>query len=159
MSAFHQSETLAIKACCSCSGVLLDRDRFCRWCGARQTSTFPPVRRTTSDQEASVRIGSKSLYITSPLEPAGKQADPYRPVSGPLVKAMIEGMAAGESAPLYSQAARAVFQVLVWIPIWLMIVLLSPFDAYAAARSISRHSAHETMHSVCERQPSLSDLN
>jgi hypothetical protein len=36
------------------------------------------------------------------------------------------------------RVVRAVVQALVSIPIWLMIVLLSPVDAYVAAKSISR---------------------
>ena len=128
MSDFHQTDTVTIKACCRCSSGLLERDRFCRWCGACQT------------EETSLYKNSTSPYTTSALGPGDEQAAPFRPVSGPLVQAMIAGMPAAENTPHYSRAIRGLVQVLVSIPIWLMIVLLSPFDAYVSARTISRHS-------------------
>jgi hypothetical protein len=32
-----------------------------------------------------------------------------------------------------------VIQALISVPVWLIIVLLSPFDAYAAAKAVARH--------------------
>jgi hypothetical protein len=140
MSDFQQTETVTIKACCRCSGGLLERDRFCRWCGARQTIAFRQSGELIAGEEDTLLYNSSnSPYTTSALAPADEQSASFRPVSGPLVQAMIAGMSAAEKAPHASRAFRAVMQVLVSIPIWMMIVLLSPFDAYASARTISRH--------------------
>ncbi|HET9531431.1 MAG TPA: hypothetical protein VFQ92_13825 [Blastocatellia bacterium] len=161
MKDLYQTETVTIKACCDCSGGLLDRDRFCRWCGARQTGSFMPGGEISFDREETHFLSdSRSLYTTSPLEKAGEKSAALRPVSGPLVQAMIAGMTASSSAPLYNRALPSVLQLLVSFPIWLMIVLLSPFDAYAAAKSISRQFTPEAApSSVCERKPLLGDFN
>jgi hypothetical protein len=152
MNEMRQTETVTIKTCCTCSGGLLERDRFCRWCGARQTGDFA--------EAAFVSAGSASLYTTSALEPPRGKSAAFRPVSGPLVKAMMAGMSAGSGAPSYSRAWRAVVQMLVSIPIWLMIVLLSPFDAYAAAKTISRHfTPDRTTQTVCKQFLSPGDFN
>jgi hypothetical protein len=47
-------------------------------------------------------------------------------------------MSRDRSTEPMGRVVRAVIQALVSIPIWLMIVLLSPVDAYVAAKSISR---------------------
>lgn len=140
MNDLHLTETVLFKACCACSGGLLEHDRFCRWCGAPQATASIQSGEVMSDQEKSSLYNSPTLsYVTSALGPADEQPAIFHPVSGPLIQAMITGMSAAENAPHTSRALMAVMQVLVSIPIWLMIVLLSPFDAYASARTISRH--------------------
>src|SRR5215813_5615764 len=32
----QEARTVAVKACPECAAGLLDRDKFCRWCGAQQ---------------------------------------------------------------------------------------------------------------------------
>jgi hypothetical protein len=61
----------------------------------------------------------------------------YHRVSGPLVSAILSGVSdrAGET---YGPLIKRMVLALISIPIWLIIVLLSPLDAYAAARAISR---------------------
>ena len=141
MKNFQQAETVTIKACGSCSSGLLERDRFCRWCGARQTGAL--IRDAI--------ISTASPYATSAFEEAGEPQASFRPVSDPLVKAMITGISAGGDATSHSRVWRVMVQMLGSIPIWLMIVLLAPFDAYAAARTISRHN--EASHAGCRNQP------
>jgi hypothetical protein len=54
------------------------------------------------------------------------------------VRALIEGVSGGRATEPGGRVVRSMVQALVSIPIWLMIVLLSPIDAYVAAKSISR---------------------
>jgi hypothetical protein len=61
-----------------------------------------------------------------------------RPFSGPLVKAVVDGVAAEYAPHPRSRVARNALRALLSVPIWLIIVVLSPFDAYSAARAISR---------------------
>jgi hypothetical protein len=141
MKEFQQAETVVVKACRSCSSGLFERDRFCRLCGARQTAA----------QIRDAIISAASPYATSAFEEAGEPQASFRPVSDPMVKAMIGGMSAGGDATPHSRAWRVMVQMLGSIPIWLMIVLLAPFDAYAAARTISRHN--EASGAGCRNQP------
>jgi hypothetical protein len=134
MSDPDMAVTVSIKACGACSGGLLEQDKFCRWCGAPQTRSLIPAA-VCQDRVSSASL---SLYTTSALNRAGADARPYRRVSGPLVHALVAGMSRDRSTEPIGRVVRTVVQALVSIPIWLMIVLLSPVDAYVAAKSISR---------------------
>lgn len=68
----------------------------------------------------------------SPLAPANA----YRRVSGPLVNAIAEGAWGGVSSYLNNRIVRRLIAALISIPIWLIIILLSPFDAYVTARTV-----------------------
>lgn len=138
------AETLTVKACNACRGGLLERDKFCRWCGSPQAHSLRPL----ADCQDRVPSLSLSPYTTSALNrEAPNQATPnqatpasrtYSSVSGPLVRALIAGVSGGRSTEAEGRVVRSIVQALVSVPIWLMIVLLSPIDAYVAAKSISR---------------------
>jgi hypothetical protein len=129
----HDAITVAVKACASCGGGLLEYDKFCRWCGARQLDFM------ASDQAGgvpSMNPASKGLspYTTSALDqPSGL----LNRVSGPLVSAVIASVSAG-SPERQSQFVKRAILALISVPIWLIIVLLSPLDAYAAAKNLLR---------------------
>jgi hypothetical protein len=138
--------TVLVKECSACSSGLLERDKFCRWCGSPQTYSLSPVAdcqdRVSREQVAQERMSSVSLslspYTTSALSHAAVDDRPYRRVSGPLVKALVAGVSGRRSIEPSGRVSRSLVQALVSIPIWLMIVLLSPLDAYVAAKAISR---------------------
>jgi hypothetical protein len=126
MDTEHNAETVAVKCCVSCSGGLLEYDRFCRWCGVRQNS----------------ELCSSELFIAQPTDrmdqvTGARDVGLCKSVSGPLINAVIDGMSPHNSVARGSLIRHAVM-ALVSVPIWLMIVLLSPLDAYAAARSLVR---------------------
>jgi hypothetical protein len=54
------------------------------------------------------------------------------------VNAVATGALVGPSAENQSPFVRRVILALISIPIWLIIVLLSPLDAYAAVKNLSR---------------------
>jgi hypothetical protein len=129
------AETVTVKACNACRGGLLERDKFCRWCGSPQTHSLD-----CQEQRSSLSL---SPYTTSALNQvalnqAALASRPYGRVSGPLVRALVESVSSGRSTEPAGRVVRSIVQALVSIPIWLMIVLLSPIDAYVAAKSISR---------------------
>jgi hypothetical protein len=147
----QQAATVLVKACSACSSGLLERDKFCRWCGAPQTYSLSPLaycqervsrEQVSREQLSQDRMLSVSLslspYTTSALSHAAIDDRPYRRVSGPLVKALVAGVSGGRSIESSGRVSRSLVQALVSIPIWLMIVLLSPLDAYVAAKAISR---------------------
>jgi hypothetical protein len=117
----HNVDTVIVKACCSCGTGLLEFDKFCRRCGERQ----PTDRLTT--------VVSRE---TPDSPDNGREV--YRPISGPLVKAVVDTVSLQTTSPLYGQVMRRGILVLISIPIWIMILLLSPIDAYVAARGFSR---------------------
>jgi hypothetical protein len=80
-----------------------------------------------------------SPYTTSALERAGAKAGLYRRVSGPLVSAVVAGVSAN-SPQSYGRFMKRAILALISIPIWLIIVLLSPLDAYAAAKNLLREN-------------------
>jgi hypothetical protein len=96
---------------------------FCRLCGARQ-------------------LNSPGVSLSEPIEnyQTRKLSPPirYHPVSGPLVKAVAEGVPACASNPVPRELPKKVLFALMAIPIWVMIILLSPLDAYASAKIIGQ---------------------
>jgi hypothetical protein len=132
MEDFQQTDTVAVKACSACEAGLLERDKYCRWCGARQAD------RESGGFDETISIDhAAAIPPTSMLAPAGR-AEVYRRVSGPLVNAVVTGALSGAPTEQQSRFVKRVSLALISIPIWLIIVLLSPFDAYAAVRSLAR---------------------
>ena len=129
----HDAMTVAVKACTSCGGGLLEYDKFCRWCGARQLDLMASNQLNCAPSK---NMASKGLspYTTSALD---QQAGLLNRVSGPLVSAVIASVSAG-SPDAQSQVVKRAILALISIPIWLIIVLLSPLDAYVAAKNLLR---------------------
>ena len=125
----EQKVTVDLRLCQACSAEMRDRDRFCRRCGLRQTGEISPLQENTAPPARD----------TSRLQ----QPDTFRSLSASLLTAVAESAQAG-TARLNSRYARGAVSVLIVIPLWLMIVLLSPFDAYATAKTIA--GQHQTPH-------------
>jgi len=128
--------TVAVKACASCAGGLLEYDKFCRWCGARQLD-FAGSDQSNSARSMNLASNGLSPYTTSALDQSSAGAGMYHRVSGPLVSAVIAGVSVGSPEEQSRFAKRAIL-ALISIPIWLIIVLLSPLDAYAATKNLMR---------------------
>jgi hypothetical protein len=81
--------------------------------------------------------GSSPLGATVAIA-ASPRTDVYRRVSGPLVNAVVTGALSAPSSESHSAFIKRVILALISIPIWLIIVLLSPLDAYAAVKNLAR---------------------
>ena len=125
----HNTETVAIKACYACGAGLMESNKFCRNCGVRQSAQLAGLAPSDALSASTAR--------TTGVPPLSA-ADAYHPVSGPLVKAVVASVSSRETAPLHSRVLKSSILALISIPIWMMIVLLSPIDAYVAARTFSR---------------------
>jgi hypothetical protein len=79
-------------------------------------------------------LGSPAAYKTAPLAPSSR----YHPVSGPLVKALAAGVPTRTSLSTTGGVTKRMLLALMTIPIWVMIILLSPLDAYASAKIIGQ---------------------
>jgi hypothetical protein len=117
-------ETVGLKSCPVCSREIREGDRFCRRCGANQNGrpgTEPP---DVTDTE--------SRYRTARLP----EVDDCRRFSGALMESLVAS-ASVRASRINNRFAKLVVSALAAAPLWLVIVLLSPFDAYVAARSIA----------------------
>jgi ribosomal protein L40E len=128
MFAPEMRETVGCKQCHSCGAELLERDQFCRRCGVSQ-------RLRTAPSMVVAGHGSSSEYETRPL-PGG--ADRGSSFSGTLVKLVTESVSEGTSRCGANRWTMRLVGALVVVPLWLMIALLSPLDAYVAARAIAK---------------------
>lgn len=118
-----QGRTMQIKMCFSCEAPLLEHDRFCRRCGTNQTAVIQVEGEAAS-----------TLSLTPVCA--------HRSVSDPLVGEASQ-LAARAMDLLCNPLLRGVVLMLIAAPVWLMIVLLSPLDAFMAARRITRDPACE----------------
>ncbi len=130
-----QGETVDLKLCHACASEVRPRDCYCRRCGASQS--LPLSSATAPLTEPELGAGAAS-YVTAPLAAPVAENDVYHSVSGSFVKAITAGLSSTASARLDDRYARRAMLALISIPIWLMIVLLSPLDAYATARMVVR---------------------
>jgi len=134
-----QAETAPLVLCHACGAEARDRDRFCRRCGAH---LIEPEWAATAPVNASYVIASSRLspsappYVTSPLT---QTAINHR-VSGMLLTSISNGVSANLAVYPINRVARRVIIALISIPIWLVIILLSPLDAYFTAKAIARQS-------------------
>lgn len=119
-----QMETIELRLCLACLSEVRPRDCYCRRCGASQNLTPATAHSTT------VQFGMNPTSDTDD--------DMYHRVSGSLVKAITAGLSSSASARLDSRYAKHAILALISIPIWMIIVLLSPLDAYATARTVIR---------------------
>src|SRR5215510_16601133 len=113
-----QIETRGLRLCDACQAEPRECDKFCRRCGTRLG---------TSGRARSVTAAS-TVCTTSPLS-----QDSFHQVSGRLIEFAVTGISY-HTAPLHNRLAKRLISALISIPIWLIIVLLSPLDAYATAK-------------------------
>ena len=127
MLAQEIAETTGIKECHACGAELLERDKFCRRCGVSQgvpTSTLTGVTDGTGGEP-------RSLPDDGTL---------CRSYSGRLVNVVSQDLSARTSSLRANRKAMRLVSMLIAVPLWLMIVLLSPLDAYAAAKAIAKQA-------------------
>lgn len=125
-----QNTTVAIKPCRSCGAGLIEDSMFCRSCGAGQIETLPPPPVPIPVDNANPEPVQN--YATKRLS----QQKLYHPVSSPLVNAVAAGVPASVPRSPAGSFSKRMLLALMAIPIWVMIILLSPLDAYASARII-----------------------
>ncbi len=140
----YPSESVTYQACGACGHTLLAGDKFCRRCGANQSEQAnSPTRGVQSDRLALIEVVDNEreqlapLYATAPLAQMSDTPSRYRPVSGSLVNALVNGMADAPAARACGPLMRRAIFTLSMLPIWLIIIFLSPLDAYLAARSVA----------------------
>ena len=125
MISLQTKETVAIKRCPTCKGELLVRDRFCRHCGVNQNDRYVTVALTLDLNNFETRR-------------LGDDKAAYQSLSGMLVNIVAQGLSAKSLSNRAGRGLTRLVAVIATVPIWLLIVLLSPVEAYAAARTITK---------------------
>lgn len=133
MFAPETAETTGFKHCQVCSAAQINRDKFCRRCGASQSHRVEPINCITGS--AAGGVADKSLCETEPLSGGRNLLGSY---SGRLVGAVTQELSEQTSRRGADRWARLLISLLVAAPLWLMIVLLSPLDAYVAAKNLAK---------------------
>ena len=135
--------TVPIKPCRSCGSAVPESDRFCRLCGESQSPGQTIALQGSAEPRDLQDLDSASTAAQRVSGPwiGSEQAHPMegpissRLVSGPVVWALSRtGTGAANS---YAPRMKRIVSILISIPVWLIILLLSPFDAYRAARLIA----------------------
>lgn len=139
MSEPYWGFTAGIKQCQVCQIVIREMDKFCRHCGVKQNDIVvkeaAPTAAVIDRKDFSDTYTTNTLALTAPEELVLP-----RPVSGPLVQAVIKGLSASASAISHNKVTPKFVLILMSIPVWLMIVFLSPLDAWSATKAITKQS-------------------
>lgn len=126
VKSLEERETASLKFCPACGAEPRKAtDNFCRRCGARQ-NTF--TGRLFDGQQTASGIRRTNLHTPETAR--------FRRVSDPLVKIVIAETSTAASSNLNNRYARGFLLTMLSIPICLMMVLLAPLDAFAAAKGI-----------------------
>lgn len=121
-------ETIGLNQCHVCSSELLDRDKFCRRCGASQSSHI----------DQTVDITGRAALSDLETRPSSGGGPLRRSYSDPLIRIVTRELSQRTSPFRANRWAIRLVSALVAVPLWLMIVLLSPLDAVVAAKAVAR---------------------
>ena len=116
------TEVIAVQECSACATGLLKHDKFCRRCGVRQAegngaSTDPNRFWARETQLLTERTQGLETY------------------SAQLIRIVTQNVSMKVSKEKTSRGFRRLICTLITLPIWMLIVLLSPLDAYTAAKA------------------------
>jgi hypothetical protein len=123
-------ETMGLKACGGCGTAMPFDNRFCRRCGLAQPSGDSDAAAPAFDRCADLTaIGPEQI---SPIVTARvTRREGLRPVSGPLVSSVLR-----ELANTCPTRPKGLVALMASLPVLLLIIFLSPFDAYNAVKTL-----------------------
>jgi len=127
MFAQEMTETVGLTQCHTCGAELLERDKFCRRCGVDQRLGAAPT--------VVAGRGGRFEYETRPLPVGANRGGSF---SGTLVNFVTQSVSERTSGCGANRWAMRLVGALVVAPLWVMIVLLAPLDAYVAAKAIAK---------------------
>ena len=118
---FDQNKTEAVKQCHRCGALLAGSHNFCRSCGTSQSGREDQPDRSKVTELSATPKGLETSQLLSEI----------------LVRSLTKSLSI-RTAPFRSnRLGTSLVAALTIIPIWLLIILLSPLDAYTAARAAS----------------------
>jgi hypothetical protein len=128
MFAREMKETVGLTQCHTCRAELLESDKFCRRCGLNQSLCTAPL--TVIDGH-----GDGFEYETGPLRGGASRSGSF---SGTLVNFVTQSVSERTSGCGANRWTMRLVGALIMAPLWAMIVLLAPLDAYVAAKAIAK---------------------
>jgi hypothetical protein len=117
-------EAVTGRLCSGCRTQLLSCDKFCRWCGRRQANSYNTAINLSypDDCETKVLVGGTEDY---PLN------------SSPLIHIATRRLSARTATPRPDITLHRLVGIVITIPIWILIVLLSPLEAYKVSKAVA----------------------
>lgn len=122
MLLMEEIETVALNQCHGCGAEQMQSDKFCRRCGTRQKQSYV----TSTD------LARSRDCETKPLQSGELQCQSF---SGQLIRVVTQTMSTRNTARIHSRGVQRLICTLIAIPIWMLIVMLSPLDAFVAAKA------------------------
>jgi len=116
-----QTEPVGGERCRACNRESTARDNFCRWCGAQQSDDLIAC------------AGAECLGQTTTI--LSQDEGTPRSLSSLPLEALTQAVTIKTGPLCMNRVVALVVAVLVAIPMWLLIILLSPFDAYLSAKT------------------------
>ena len=121
MTSMNKTETVALR-CRNCFRVEMAPDRFCRWCG------FPRREASLALEISSVRLRGTTMILEH-------EENTFESISRLPLNTLAQSVAEKTGSLRLSRCGALLIAVLTAIPMWLLIILLSPFDAYVRAKA------------------------
>jgi hypothetical protein len=121
MTTPDKTATVALTLCHSCIAEVPASDIYCRKCGVRQRAGAVTGENWNESKTKHLQQGESG----------------YQTISSPLVNQLTQAVAVKASTLNGNRFGIRLVAALVTIPIWLLIILLSPLDAYTAAKAVS----------------------
>ena len=123
------TEVLAVQECSACGTGFLKHDKFCRRCGARQP-------------ESSAASTDPNRFWARETQLLAKRTGELQSYSAQLIRIVTENLSIKVSRRDTSRGFRRLICTLITLPIWMLIVLLSPLDAYTAAKAAAGNMSY-----------------
>jgi len=136
MFAPETAETTDFKHCQACGAVQNERDKFCRRCGVSQSRRVESMNCITGNVAGDV--AERADRFGCETRPLSTGAALRRSYSGRLVGIVTQEVSEQTTSLRANRWAMLLISMLVAAPLWLMIVLLSPLDAYVAAKDLAK---------------------
>jgi hypothetical protein len=134
-------ELIFSSSCCTCQAAIAGQSFFCRWCGAQQPESRLINEPTSGLKNYTALLSEPSPFSTMPLEPktgdlldeVGKKEANLR-ISGYLIQSFVNSVKLTTSH-FQGGFEKAALAMLTFIPVCLLIIFLSPLDAYFATKN------------------------
>jgi len=122
MTSSNQTEKVASNRCSNCNRYSFEPDKFCRWCGFQQN-------------QGPSAAAERADWLTNRTTVLGHHEEAPRSLSGRPLDALTQSVAVKTGSLRLNRCGALVIAALIAIPMWLLIILLSPFDAYVSVKA------------------------
>jgi hypothetical protein len=137
----YKEETTLFCSCNACHAEIAQESVYCRWCGIEQPEPQTILKPSDSLRNYQVTIRKSSPFVTTPFDEeihdfteVEKSDEENFRVSGYLIRSFVESVKS-TSSQFQGGFEKIALALLTFIPVCLLIIFLSPLDAYFAAKN------------------------